>query len=152
MLKSLGWESPQDKRRDIRQALMYKIVHAQVAVPTDDLLVKADSRTWANHKHKFCHIPATSAAYKHPFFPRTVPQWNSLPAHLLAPIRLAHSPICMMSHLGSCRSPYRCRYRYVISHPYLCSSTHRRPQTPVQNWCERAFSTRMKSSGLRTDP
>ena len=77
MLKSLGWESLQDRRRDIRLA--------QVAVPTDDLLVKADSRTRANHKHKFRHIPATSAAYKHSFFPWTVPQWNSLPAKAVAP-------------------------------------------------------------------
>ena len=36
-----------------------KIVHAQVAVPIDNLLVKANSRTQANHKYKFRHIPAT---------------------------------------------------------------------------------------------
>ena len=127
MLKSLGWESLQDGWRDIRLALMYKIVHAQVAIPANDLLVKADSRTWANHKHKFRHIPATSEAYKHSFFPELshngtafLPRlWRlhhqrrwALSAHLLAAIRLAHSPITVTSHLGICRSSYR--YSYTI--------------------------------------
>ena len=95
MLKSLGWESLQGRRRDIRIALMYKIVHAQVAVPTNDLLVKANSRTRANHKYMFRHIPATSAAYKHSFFPRTVPQWNNLPAKAVAPPPSAPmTPLC----------------------------------------------------------
>ena len=67
MLKSLGWESLQDRRRDIRLALMYK--PRLLSPPTDDLLVKGDSKTRANHKHKFRHIPATSAAYKHSLFP-----------------------------------------------------------------------------------
>ena len=73
MLKSLGRESLQDRRWDIMLTLMYKIVHAQVAVTIDDLLVKANSRTWTNHMYKFRHILATSAVYKHSFFPRTLP-------------------------------------------------------------------------------
>ena len=44
MLQDLGWQDLASRRRNIRLALFYKIVHHLVAVPTDDLLIKADSR------------------------------------------------------------------------------------------------------------
>ena len=79
MLQDLGWQDLASRRRNIRLALFYKIVHHLVAVPTDDLLIKADSRLRAHHKHKFQTIRTNSDAYKFSFFPRTLTEWNTLP-------------------------------------------------------------------------
>ena len=68
MLQDLGWQDLASRRRNIRLALFYKIVHHLVAVPTDDLLIKADSRLRAHHKHKFQTIRTNSDAYKFSFF------------------------------------------------------------------------------------
>ena len=62
---------------------MYKIVHGLAAAPTD-ILVKSDSRTRSNHDFKFKHIPARTSTYKNSFYPRTIPQWNALPAEAVA--------------------------------------------------------------------
>ena len=47
---------------------------------TESHVVQADSRTRANHIYKFRPktISSSYAAYKNSFFPRTIPQWNSL--------------------------------------------------------------------------
>ena len=78
MMKDLGWESLEYRRRNIRLALLGKIVGGQAAVPTDDILIKADTRTRAKHPYKFRHIPAKTTAFKNSLFPRTIPEWNAL--------------------------------------------------------------------------
>ena len=42
-------------------------------------LLPADPRTRHHHSFKFKHILSHTAQYKHSFFVRTVPEWNSLP-------------------------------------------------------------------------
>ena len=66
------------QNQDIRLALFYKIVHQLVAVPTDNILIKADSRLRSNHKYKFKIIGTSSVSYKYSFYPRTIIEWNSL--------------------------------------------------------------------------
>jgi len=44
----------------------------------DAVLLPADPRT-RHHSFKFKHILSHTAQYKHSFFVRTVPEWNSLP-------------------------------------------------------------------------
>ena len=50
-----------------------------MAVRTDDILIKADSRTRSNHKYKFKTIRTSSASNKYSFYPRTIIEWNSTP-------------------------------------------------------------------------
>ncbi len=78
MMQSLNWPTLEDRRRDQRLTMMYKITNGLVAVPSDQLL-PADSRTRASHNHKYRTISANTSVYRHSFFPRTVPEWNSLP-------------------------------------------------------------------------
>lgn len=78
MLYSLKWPSLESRREHQRLALMYRIVHGLVAVPSTKL-IPADGRTRANHQYKFKSISSSSTVYKHSFFPRTIPAWNSLP-------------------------------------------------------------------------
>ena len=82
MLQDLGWRNLASRRNNTRLALFYKIVHQLVAVPTDDILIKADSRLRSNHKYKFKTIRTSSASYKHSFYPRTIIEWNALPQNI----------------------------------------------------------------------
>lgn len=84
MLHELGLKNLQDRRRDLRLALLFKLVHGQVNVRTEDIgLVEADGRTRANHRHKFRAIGAHTSAYKYSFAVRTVADWNRLPASIV---------------------------------------------------------------------
>jgi len=54
MLHDLGWCELKDRRRDLRLALLYKIVTGHVAINPHQIgLVAADNRTRANHRYKF---------------------------------------------------------------------------------------------------
>ena len=80
LLKSTGLDSLENRRRDARVTMFYKIVHGIVAISPEDLdLIPADSRTRATHRHKFRH-KASPSKLKFSFVNRTVPEWNSLPA------------------------------------------------------------------------
>ena len=78
MLADLGWDTLADRRRNIRLALLAKIISGQAAVPTEGLLQEADRRTRSNHPYKFRTIPSQTQAYKNAYFPRTILQWNAL--------------------------------------------------------------------------
>jgi len=81
MLIDLGRKDLADRRRDLRLALLFKIIHGHTAVPTENILVTADSSTRANHQYK-CYISASTTEYKNSFFPRTIKEWNNCPADL----------------------------------------------------------------------
>ena len=55
LLKDLKWEPLQERRRQLRLTLMYKIVNGEVAVPTTRLM-PAHQRTRAKHPYKYATI------------------------------------------------------------------------------------------------
>ena len=60
MLAELGWKRLEDRRKDLRLALLYKIVHGHVAVPVNALnLEPPDSRTRKKHKYTYKHLIPT---------------------------------------------------------------------------------------------
>jgi len=83
---------------------LYKIVHNLVAIPTAPL-IPADSRTGANHNHKYKNISTSSSQRKNSFFPRTILHWNSLNKDItesssldILKNRLLWSAICVPAH------------------------------------------------------
>ena len=80
MLKDLEWQPLKDRRRDIRLTLLFRMVHGKVAVPVEDILEKADSRTRSQHSYKYKHLTANTEQFKNSFFVATIPKWNALPA------------------------------------------------------------------------
>ncbi len=95
MLQDLGWTNLADRRRDLRLALFYKVVNELVAVPTDGILISADNRTRSSHHLKFKHLASNTSQYQHSFFPRTIPQWNSLPVASVEAESLASFKTCL---------------------------------------------------------
>ena len=82
MLWDLGWQDLKHRRRDLRLALLYKIVTGHVEITPQDIgLTKADGLTRANHRFKFQAMGANTNAYRHSFAVRTIGDWNSLPSY-----------------------------------------------------------------------
>ena len=80
MLHDLGWRDLSDRQRDLRLALLYKVVTGHVAVGPDQIgLVAADNRSRANHRFKFREIGASSSGIRSSFAARTVDDWKKAP-------------------------------------------------------------------------
>ena len=82
MLRKRGWRSLVQRRVDARLVMFYKSLHGQVAVDVTRNLVPHTrvSRHW--HPKAFM-IPIEKISYlQNSYLPRTVAQWNSLPASI----------------------------------------------------------------------
>ena len=84
MLQHLNWPTLQQRRLRTRLIFFYKIVHNLVAIYPTDLLHPLDSRTRHSNPHGFQHIHTNKDTYKFSFYPRTIIQWNMLPAHIVS--------------------------------------------------------------------
>ena len=80
MLQDVDWESLESRRVKIQLTLLFKVIQDLVDIPASAYLTPASTRTRANHTKKLRQISSKPDAYKHSFFPRTIPVWNSLPA------------------------------------------------------------------------
>jgi len=84
MLQELGWQDLQSRRRDLRLALLYKVVTGHVGIQPEHVgLVAADDRTRVKHQFKFCTVGSSTQAFHHSFAVQTVGDWNSLPSHVV---------------------------------------------------------------------
>ena len=79
MITELGWRSLEQRRADIRLILLYKVIHALVAVNfTSDLIPFI--RATKHHHSMALRIPTETKLYiQQSYLPRTIVQWNSLP-------------------------------------------------------------------------
>ena len=105
MLHDLGWCDLKDRRRDLRLALLYKIVTGHVAINPDQIsLVAAENRTRANHRYKFRAIGASLTGLRYSFAVRTVHYWNhQLPAVVVE----QENPAAFKAQLARC-APVSC--------------------------------------------
>ena len=83
MISQLGWRSLQQRRADIRLTFLYKSIHGLVAVDLSNQLVPHTRFTRHNHPLSFL-IPSETKLYiQQSYVPRTIVQWNALPASLV---------------------------------------------------------------------
>ena len=80
----LKWPPLEQRRREQRLAMIYKITHNQVAVPPTQLTRPARA-TRAKHPYKYQTFRTHTDQYKFSFYPRTVPEWNELTPAAVAP-------------------------------------------------------------------
>ena len=82
MLQNLGWRSLLQRRADLRLVLFYKCLHGLVAVDLSPDLIPKQRCSRHSHPMSFV-IPVESKVYlQKSFLPRTITQWNSLPASI----------------------------------------------------------------------
>ena len=64
MLQELGWQDLQSRRRDLRLALLYKVVMGHVGIQPEHVgLVAADVRTRVKHQVKFRVVGSSAQAF-----------------------------------------------------------------------------------------
>ena len=79
MLKELGWEDLQERRKKARLVLFHKIIHNQIAIDSDKYLKPVKRPTRKNNSQNFEQIFAQNDVFKHSYFLQTAKDWNMLP-------------------------------------------------------------------------
>ena len=83
MLRDLNWKTLEDRRKISRLILLYKSVHNIVAINIDEHYTNHEKRNITTRKTSsisFTHPTARKNCYRYSFIPRTVAEWNRLPA------------------------------------------------------------------------
>ena len=79
MLGTMNWRSLQDRQRDARLCMLYKIDRNLVAIKKDKHLIPNQRRTRHSHAKAYQILSCRTDRRKNSFFPRTVRDWNVLP-------------------------------------------------------------------------
>ena len=81
MFHALNLEPLEERRRQERLTLLYKILNGAVAVPPDELGIHQNPRATRglSTKMKLLVPSCTKTAKSTHFVSRTIPQWNKLP-------------------------------------------------------------------------
>jgi hypothetical protein len=79
MIQRLGWRSLEDRRRDARLTMLYKIDHELVTISKTDRLDRPTRRLQQSHDNAYQVPHCRIDVRKMSSFPRTVRDWNALP-------------------------------------------------------------------------
>lgn len=80
MINQLNWESLESRRTKIQLTMFYKIMNDLVDIPSSEFITPASTKTRSHHSRKVLQYHTRSDALKYSFFPRTICNWNLLPA------------------------------------------------------------------------
>ena len=83
MLRDLNWKTLEDRRNISRLTLLHKSVHDIVAINIDEHNTNHEKRNITTRKTSsisFALPTARRNCYRYSFIPRTVAEWNRLPA------------------------------------------------------------------------
>ena len=84
MLNKLQWEPLQHRREKSKVIMLYKIIHQEVEIPIQDLLVTNTRVTRGTQANNIRKISTRVDVYKFSFVPSTVTAWNRLPSEARA--------------------------------------------------------------------
>ena len=83
MIKDLGWDTLQSRRKTGRLTMLYKITNGLVEMPPQ-YHPKPQIQQRRGHPHMYQHHQPSVDAYKYAFLPRTIIDWNALPSQVFA--------------------------------------------------------------------
>ena len=82
MLNELGWKNLEERRRETRLTLLFKLTNNQIDIPTEGIVIPLanlhGTRLQTMH-NKYSLITSTIDSHHYSFFPRTIRDWNELP-------------------------------------------------------------------------
>ena len=78
ILEKQQWETLQARRSKVRLIMMFKILHGEVGISSNQYITSGDTRTRGAHRLR--EIPSSKDIYKFYFSQGTVRQWNHLPS------------------------------------------------------------------------
>ena len=80
MLNNLDWETLEQRRKNDRLTMLYKVSHGLVGINGAEYLTHSDNRrTRGSHQFKYQRQHIRLDVHKYSFFNRTIPEWNKLP-------------------------------------------------------------------------
>ena len=79
MVESLKWEKLEERRKYNRLCMLYKIKNGLVDIDSHQYIQANDSRT--RGKDRLYQERTSSEAFGNSFFPKTIRDWNQLPAN-----------------------------------------------------------------------
>ena len=104
------------RRKIHRQQMLYKITNNLVDINKDTYLKPTNIRsTRGSHNMKYHTYQTSTDIFRHSFFPRTIPEWNRLPSHIVNSTSLAHFKSSITKH----HSPVLVPIPYPIPEPPL---------------------------------
>lgn len=83
MLQKLNWVSLQERRRQCRLVMFYKLHHHLVHVITPGFLVPVSRSTHRGHPFTYYRPNVRLQSTQFSFYHRTIPEWNALPQHVV---------------------------------------------------------------------
>ncbi|KAK6191011.1 hypothetical protein SNE40_002761 [Patella caerulea] len=88
MLDKLEWKSLEQRRKEARLTMLFKIQNKDVDINAENRLIPPRRLTRNMHQLSF-QVPNTNSGYrKFSFFPRTIRDWNSLSPDIVSAITL----------------------------------------------------------------
>ena len=99
ILAELKWESLKERRKQSRLILLYKGLKGKASIPTDDLVPPSKTTLRKKHALALQKIGSRTDIYKFSFIPRTITDWNDLPASLLTSAEGAEDSISRFTTL-----------------------------------------------------
>ena len=84
MLNKLQWETLQHRRTKSKVIMLYKIIHQEVEIPIQHLLVTNTRVTRGTQANNIRQISTRVDVYKFSFVPSTITAWNRLPSEARA--------------------------------------------------------------------
>lgn len=83
MIGQLGWPSLLDRRRTSRLTELHKVIHGSSPISGDNILSRSCRATRGNSSGlSFITLACRIHCFKFSFFPRTIRDWNRLPAQI----------------------------------------------------------------------
>ena len=79
MVESLKWEKLEERRKSNRLCMLYKIKNGLIDIDSHQYIQANDSRT--RGKDRLYQERTSSEAFGNSFFPKTIRDWNQLPAN-----------------------------------------------------------------------
>ena len=79
LINELGWKPLQERRKDARCILMFRVLKDLVAVPEELKPQRPNHGLRSSPKKQLPHVRSNIHAHAHSFIPRTSRDWNRLP-------------------------------------------------------------------------
>ena len=102
MMKDLNWRPLDQRRVDSRIIMLYKVTYDLVAIPASQYLTRNTRLSRHIHPLSYRQIPTLKDYYRFTFFPRSIINWNALPAHILVLPTFTQfkSAVCQVIHVS----------------------------------------------------
>ena len=78
----LNWDTLEKRRKVLRLTLLHKALHVNMHIALPSYIHTKTRYTRSSLRSRLSSVSTSCNVYKYSFFPRTIPEWNILPANV----------------------------------------------------------------------